>query len=336
MANDEVQFVRDLYRGVLRRDPRDDELGHWAGLLSTTHTPAQVLRAFLASKEFGEKTRIASRWPTGHYYSPVVDPVSVRKYVKKHKVDALVGIDLPADNMLEFWGRNLPFIKQMPQGPEPDGRYRYYINNGRFPMADAAILRAMIAEHRPRQIIEIGSGFSSACMLDTVEELQLRPFCLTCIDPYADRLRSTLRTGDEALVRILERPVQEVPIETFRALEANDILFIDSTHVMKTGSDVHYELFSILPNLRPGVLIHFHDIQYPFEYPDQWIFDMNHSWNEIYVLRAFLMFNTAFRVEFWGGFLRRKFDEVRSMASRLFGENMGGSIWIRKVDGGRD
>ena len=120
-----------------------------------------------------------------------------------------------------------------------------------------------------------------------------------------------------------------MPISTFSKLKENDILFIDSSHVLKTGSDVHYELFSILPSLNKGVLIHFHDIHYPFEYPRQSLFGNNTSWNEIYALRAFLSYNSAFEVVFWNGLFTHRQRELVHETNPLFLKNPGCSIWLR-------
>jgi hypothetical protein len=168
-------------------------------------------------------------------------------------------------------------------------------------------------------------------MLDTMDFLSLTELHLTCIDPYANRLRSLMRPGDEEHVDIVEQPVQSVPPEAFEILEPNDILFIDSSHVLKTGSDVHYELFSILPSLKSGVLVHFHDIQFPFEYPAPWVFTRRWSWNEIYAVRAFLMYNRAFKIRFFTDyFLRDSPDLVRSTVR---GEVpvIGGSLWVERA-----
>ena len=191
------------------------------------------------------------------------------------------------------------------------------------------MLRAMIAHFKPKNVIEVGSGFSSACMLDAVDHVGLSDFTMTCIDPDADRLRSRLREEDHSRVDIIEGLVQDVPVSTFSKLNENDILFIDSTHVLKTASDVHYELFSILPSLNKGVLVHFHDIQYPFEYPRQWLFEDNRSWNEIYALRAFLTYNSAFEVVFWNGLFAHRQRELVHETNPLFLKNPGGSIWLR-------
>jgi hypothetical protein len=101
---------------------------------------------------------------------------------------------------------------------------------------------------------------------------------------------------------VLAQRVQDVPLSTFTALQANDILFVDSSHVVKVGSDVAWILFEILPCLAPGVIVHFHDIPYPFEYPLHWL-HAGRAWNEAYVLRAFLQFNADFEIRFFNDFM---------------------------------
>ena len=200
---------------------------------------------------------------------------------------------------------------------------RYYSDNGVFPAGDAAVLRAMINALKPHRIIEIGSGFSTACMLDAIDELGLSTK-VTCIEPYADRLRGLLRRGDAP--EILEKPVQQVELTRFSELQDGDILFIDSTHVLKTGSDIHYELFEVLPSLNPGVVVHFHDLPYPFEYPSQWVFEQNYSWNEAYGVRAFLTYNLVFRPLYSNSLMATyEPDLLRSLFPK-FPDNPGGAI----------
>jgi hypothetical protein len=119
----------------------------------------------------------------------------------------------------------------------------------------------------------------------------------------------------------------------YRSLGAGDILFIDSTHVMKTGSDVCFELFEILPRLAPGVIVHIHDIQYPFEYPEVWIFDKKRSWNEIYAVRAFLSFNTRFRVIGFNNYLGRFHKAKLEAAYGAEVRNSGGGLWMQVEEG---
>jgi hypothetical protein len=127
---------------------------------------------------------------------------------------------------------------------------------------------------------------------------------------------------------IHRKGVQEIPLDVFRALERNDILFIDSSHVLKTGSDVHYELFSILPCLAPGVIVHFHDCRFPFEYSDRQIFVKNYSWNEVYAVRALLMYSTRFKVIFYNSLFDAIYPALGAI-SPPFKRNPGGAIWIR-------
>jgi len=115
----------------------------------------------------------------------------------------------------------------------------------------------------------------------------------------------------------------------FDALSSNDILFIDSTHVSKTGSDVNRILFDILPRLSRGVFIHFHDVFYPFEYPKEWVYE-GRAWNEDYILRAFLEYNDAFEIVLFGTWLAKfERDLLREMMPMTL-ENPGGSLWLRK------
>ena len=136
---------------------------------------------------------------------------------------------------------------------------------------------------------------SSACVLEAARDAAIADFSLTCISREPERVRSVLGAAGGERVRIIGTPVQEVPIELFGALGRGDLLLIDSTHVLKTGSDVCHVLFSVLPSLAKGVIIHFRDCPYPFEYSDRWIFEDNRSWNEVYAVRAFLIVQFGFR-----------------------------------------
>jgi hypothetical protein len=125
--------------------------------------------------------------------------------------------------------------------------------------------------------------------------------------------------------------VQDVDVAIFEQLDHGDVLFIDSTHVLKTGSDVCHELFSVLPALKAGVLIQFHDVFWPFEYPEDWVLRDNRSWNEIYALRAFLSYNTNFEILFFNDyFCTWHRDQVQHDYPAML-KNTGGSLWLRKV-----
>ena len=278
---------------------------------------------------------VKTAFPPGHFYSPIVDPVLACPYVEQRSretLDDLGGITIDSDKMEEFWLQQTPFIQRstFPDASQPS--HRYYFNNGFYGPGDGTILRAMIGAYRPRKIIEIGSGFSTACMLDTLDELELQnETSITCIEPFTERLRTTMRASDEKRVNIIEKPVQEIGLELFRELQAGDIVFIDSTHVLKTGSDVHYELFYILPRVAPGVLVHFHDIHFPFEYPKEWLCGRNFSWNEVYAVRAFLMFNDRFRVVFYNDYFAKLSKELIKATFPKYLLNPGGALWLSRA-----
>jgi hypothetical protein len=126
-------------------------------------------------------------------------------------------------------------------------------------------------------------------MLDTLGQT-LASTELTFIEPLADRLNSLISAGDRSISKVLPQQVQEVPLSVFDQLEAQDLLVCDSSHVAKIGSNVTYILLRILPRLKPGVLVHFHDVFYPFSYPATWIRE-GRAWNESLFLRAFLVGN---------------------------------------------
>jgi predicted O-methyltransferase YrrM len=331
---DDEAYVETLYRVILKRVPAEKEKLEWLKALSRGLSDREIFRSFCSSSEYAAKNRVIPGHPIGHYCSPVIDPEEVRKYLKvDHAMnpEAIPGIAISMDNMFALWEKLAPFVATTKMAANKEERCRYYWVNDVYPIGDAAILRAMILLQRPRRIIEIGSGFSSACMLDTVEEGGLEGVKLTFIEPYPDRLKSLLREADLSRCEIIESPVQAVDLDLFRQLDANDILFIDSSHVMKTASDVNFELFEVLPCLKQGVLIHFHDIMYPFEYPNEWIFDRKYSWNEIYALRAFLMYNDVFRIEFFTSLFERKYHKLIRETYAPIMVNPGAGLWIRKI-----
>ena len=275
------RFVRSLYQHILCRAPRPEELEHWVDKTLSGLRPDEIFLSFVGSREYlsildkrKAMDRVVPRYPPGHFYSPVVNPDEARKYVaprpafSEETITELPGIRMADDFMLDFWGKSAECIGATRFSSPGTSSDRYYWPNKSYPYGDALILRAMIWYHRPARVIEIGCGFSSACILDAADHAGLAYFSLTCIDPYADRLRALMQPADVERVHIIEQPVQEVPLEVFAGLGPGDILFIDSTHVLKTGSDVCHELFSVLPSLAPGVIVHFHDCRYPFEYPD--------------------------------------------------------------------
>ena len=277
---------------------------------------------------------VKTAFPPGHYYSPVVDPVLAGPYVEQRSretVEDLSGVTIDKDRMVEFWLQHSAFMQRSSFPDTIQMSHRYYFNNGFYGPGDGTILRMMIGAYRPRKIIEIGSGFSTACMLDTLDEIGARNNTeITCIEPFTERLKTIMRASDSQRLAIIEKPVQEIGLDVFCNLQAGDILFIDSTHVLKTGSDVHYELFYILPRIAPGVLVHFHDIHFPFEYPKEWLNGRNFSWNEVYAVHAFLMFNDQFKIVFYNDYFAKYSKELIKTTFPKFLLNPGGALWLMR------
>ena len=192
------------------------------------------------------------------------------------------------------------------------------------------MLHCMIRYLRPKRIIEVGSGFSSCVTLDTNQLFFGNSISTTFIEPYPSLLLSLLKETDKNSAKIISRRVQDVDMAEFEALAANDILFIDSTHVSKVSSDVNCIFFDILPRLATGVHIHFHDIFYPFEYPKEWLLE-GRAWNEAYMLRAFLQYNKSFEVVLMNTYMEHFHESFFKENMPLCLNNRGGSIWIRKT-----
>ena len=170
---------------------------------------------------------------------------------------------------------------------EPAETGGFYLGNDYFEAVDAEVYHSLIRHYRPRQVLEIGSGNSTVVALRAaaMNRHEGAETLVTCIEPYPE---PGLRRSLQGAGKLIERPVQEVGFEVFEDLSRNDILFIDSSHVAKFGSDVVFEYLEVLPRLKPGVLVHVHDIFIPFDYPRKWIVDEHKFWNEQYLLQAFL------------------------------------------------
>ncbi len=273
-----------------------------------------------------------SCFPPGHYYSPIVSVEDLKKREAEiwnnKDQEKIIGINLNTTEQLQLVKCLAEYYDEMPFS-NVRNKNRFYFDNDFYEYTDGIILYSMMRHFKPAQIIEIGSGFSSALMLDTNQLFFNNNINITFIEPYTERLYSLITTNDKKSTTIIERDVQNVPLKTFEKLNQGDILFVDSTHVAKTGSDVNYILFEILPRLNKGVLIHFHDIFYPFEYPKEWVFQ-GRNWNENYFLKSFLMYNNEFQIKLFGDYLHKFHSDVFNNMSDCM-KNSGGNLWLEKL-----
>jgi predicted O-methyltransferase YrrM len=271
-------------------------------------------------------------FPAGHHHSPVPDHQAIERLTAERCGDAgddLEDIDLNVSVQLEMLERWVPYYRalRLPAKQRPD--YRYWFEQDAFSYADGIFLHCLLRDLRPRRVIEIGAGFSSALMLDTAERALDRAPDFTFIDPVPDRLLSLLRPGDLASVRIVDRPVQELPPTEFRRLGEGDLLFVDSSHVIKFGNDLHALFSRVLPALPEGCVVCFHDIFYPFEYPASWL-RQGRYWNEAYLLRAFLSGNRHWEILLFGDYLTGAHKRFFDVAMPMCLLNTGGSLYLRK------
>jgi hypothetical protein len=273
-----------------------------------------------------------ARYPFGHFYSPVTDPRDIaRRKAAIFKESQLLDLNLNSNAQEKLLAELAIYYSVLPFSENPQKNFRYYFNNQHFSYADSIFLYSMIRHFSPKRIIEAGSGYSSAVMLDTNEHFMDGNIKFSFIEPYPKRLKSLLKETDKKVVEIKENIIQNIPVSFFEVLEENDFLFIDSTHVSKTGSDVNYILFEILPRLKKGVIIHFHDIFYPFEYLPEWVLGKGFGWNEIYLLRAFLMYNSNFEIIAFNTYLEQKKQAWFEKNMPLCLKNTGGSIYLKKL-----
>jgi hypothetical protein len=295
--------------------------------------------------------RIGISLVPNHYYWPVPDfkELEARKWPED---EPPIGVDLALEKQLEFLQDVVPqYEPEWGTDAGAIGSAGYKRGNGFFETVDAEIAYCLVRHFKPKRIVEVGGGHSSRVMaaaLDmNLKQDGVRGELLT-IDPHPDRFPK------EALsdrVRLISATVQSVDLDVFLSLEDGDFLFLDSTHVVGIGSDVVREYLEILPRIKPGVLIHAHDIFIPSDYPQNLVLKSLSFWSEQYLLAALLMFNPRFEVV-WGssamqGFnpeaLERVFPHWKHSYQNMARENRRflpsadgdrvwpSSFWMRKV-----
>lgn len=274
-----------------------------------------------------------------HYYSPFpdtrrIDPASFEARNVPEGLDFRVDEQLALLEQLsrDFgaeWSR-LP----LERGANP---CQFSFDNSSFHTVDAEILYGLLRHLQPRQMIEVGSGNTTLLASEALHTNgeEGAPCEFTAIEPYPDgKLRRAIDAGLPGLSKLVQEPIEHLPLSTFTALEAGDVLFIDSTHIVRTGGDVVYEFLEVLPRIAAGVWIHIHDIFMPDEYPREWLLESATFYNEQYLLQAFLCHNDRFQIEWMSHYMgTRHRDRLRdafpSFASDRFGG--GSSVWIQKV-----
>ena len=248
-----------------------------------------------------------------HYYEPIPDFRSITSEQLERRRE-FRSIDFGWDAQLQLL-RDLSAFRIEFEAAD--------FKNDYFNGLDAAVFYSLIRHLRPRRVIEIGSGYSTRFAHKALTR-NADGGRLTCIEPHPEERLNGLRLS----VEVIQKRVEEIDVDFFSCLEANDILFIDSSHTVKFGSDVCYEFLEILPRLKRGVWVHVHDIFFPHDYPAEWLLKRRLALNEQYLLEAFLSFNPAFSPQLANHWLGLDYpDDV----ARLWRAPAGSSFWMKRV-----
>ncbi len=277
---------------------------------------------------------------TGDYYSPLPVIASLERNAERwQRPSGMVGVDFDLEAMKARIRSLVATFGAEWQQMQPYQELKRSLYGPGFTEVDAQLLYLMVREARPRRVIEVGSGLSSFYLQRAGEAngKEGRPLRLTSIDPFPFAGLARL-----AGVEIIAREVQDVGLDTFDELEAGDLLFIDSTHVVKIDGDVPYLYLEVIPRLRPGVLVHVHDVHFPFNVPyppDRYVLAPRWPtyWTEAMLLQAFLAFNSSFEILLSApllrhhdeAFLRAVIPAYRPVEAEDFDTHFG-SLWMRR------
>ncbi len=263
-----------------------------------------------------------------HFYSPIPDAAALDAGVLDRRSE-LAGISLDLDAQVRFVERDLvPFVREL-SAARADGAARWHPDNGLYEAGDGDLTYAMVRAERPQRIVELGSGWSTLVLAAAVEANR-RDGVAATFETYDPFPSPEVVGGVEGLAALHRTRAQDVPRDAFTTLEEGDVLFVDTTHTVKTGSDVNAIVLDRLPLLRRGVRVHFHDIFLPYEYHREWVED-GPWWNEQYLLQAFLSMNPSYEVVLSTyALLRDRRDALAAAVPHLSGHRPS-SFWIKRV-----
>lgn len=268
-----------------------------------------------------------------HFYSPLPDIDHLQPGLWPGP-QPTPGLDMKIEAAVELVRVDLrPFLDEWHPPIEQTGTPgEFFVKNISYASVDAEVLYAMVRHRKPKNVVELGSGASSH-VIDLARRRNAddgSPFAHTIFDPFPFEANPMGRV-DAATVK--PKFAQDIHLEELSMLEAGDVLFVDTTHTVKTGGDVNRIVLEIVPSLKPDVLVHVHDIFLPYEYPKHWVVENRFAWAEQYLLQAFLAFNDSFEVIFPSHAVAREHPEVLRDAIPSFanGDFRPGSFWFRRT-----
>lgn len=303
--------------------------------MAAAQTRSERRALIILARLFPFFERLGIHVTRNHFYEPVPELRSLADEVFERHSE-LPGVDLRESDQLALLQRLRRFRDEYSafsaQRVEGDPA-QYFQRNGQFGRVDADVLHSLIRLHKPRKIVEIGSGYSTLVSVGAVEQNRAEDadYCcdITSIDPHPPRFLN----GLSGLTRLLKTRVQDLSLSHFAKLERGDMLFIDSSHVLKIGSDVQFEFLELLPRTKKGAWIHVHDIFFPTDYPRPLVMEWHRFWNEQYLLQAFLAFNSEFAVRWSSSWMAHRHEGVIRDAFPSF--SLGGmwpsSLWMERL-----
>jgi len=336
-AIDSVKARRDIESApVVLREIADEVARGNISMEELSRFIAAVMPICLASPQSRELFRNWERHgfhvTPARFNQPIPDIQSLPESIWSQPSE-LVGIDMNESEQLDLLQSFSKFLHEYQQFPtaKTGVHNQFYLGNRLFDRTDALVAYCMVRHFESRLIIEVGSGFSSLVLGQAVEKKTNSG--LVCIEPFP---REFLREGFPGLQSLIEKKVQDIDLEFFSQLQSGDILFIDSSHTVKIGGDVNYLFLEILPRLKPGVIVHVHDIFLPFEYRRDWVLGEFRFWTEQYLLQSFLTFNSEFKVLMANYYLNRYHQDQLKAAFPNLSSWVGGSFWMRRKRSGSD
>jgi predicted O-methyltransferase YrrM len=265
-----------------------------------------------------------------HYYQPLINP---QKYLQRSLGEprVLPGIQWNIDEQLALLKQfhYQDELRAIPLEQKDAQPLAFFSNNPSLCPADAEFLYNVIRHFKPRRVIEVGCGYSTRLAVQAEQknrqENSAHACAHTCIEPYE------MPWLEQLEVKVLRSKVEDLPLSTFSSLQAGDILFIDSSHIIRPQGDVLFEYLEILPTLNPGVLVHVHDVFSPRDYLKEWIVNQHCQWNEQYLLEAFLSFNSQFRIIGAVNLLKKDYRQALEESCPMTAtrpEDEPGSFWM--------
>jgi predicted O-methyltransferase YrrM len=294
----------------------------------------RAIQGLLFTKGFDFFERLGIHVLPVHYYSPIPDTRALRRKPTLWSRELpLTGIDLNVDEQKSLVERICPiFQKEYEAFPleRSDAPAQYYLNNPSFGFVSGQMHYCMLRYFKPKKVIEVGAGYSTLVSLAALKRNRDEGYeCqFITIDPYPPAF---IKNDTRSIIKLIAKKVEDTDISYFESLSDQDLLFIDSSHTVKIGGDVNFLILEVLPRLKTGVIIHIHDIQFPYEYSKSYALENHWFWQEQYLVQSFLMYNRCFKILWCASYMHYKYRDLMARFFSPYPQNrVPTSLYIQK------